>query len=208
MIPIKPSDSTRRRYIRNIVKVYNQATPDQKRRGAEWYRAANQLATMISDGNTRAGAGVIAALSANKAWDINQRIARRAFETGKPTGHVRDALTKAARIMAGEDPEDVLPMAMKTGNFFRCIADPDDQEAVVIDRHAHDVAVGRPWGDDDRGLSSKGRYAVLSLAYRNAAAKLGVTPSVLQATVWVVWTEALAGIDRRPVISRYVHEGV
>jgi hypothetical protein len=96
-------------------------------------------------------------------------------------------------------------MDMKTGNFYRCIVDPTDAEAVCIDRHAHDIAVGRPYGDADRGLSAKGRYAVLSLAYRNAAAKLGVLPSVLQATTWVVWTESLAGVKRRPVIERYAH---
>lgn len=204
MIKTNPSDSTRRRYIANIVKIYNEATEDQKRRGAEWYRTAHELADFLSEGNVRAGAGVIAALSANKAWDINQRLARDAFN-GNAHGHTGANLAKVAKILAGADPETVLPMDAKTGNFYRCILDPDDQEAVCIDRHAHDVAVGAPWGDRDRGLSAKGRYAVLSLAYRNAAAKLGVTPSVVQATTWVVWTERLAGIDRRPVVSRYAH---
>lgn len=204
MIPTKPSDATRRRYIRNIVHAYGNATDDQKRRGAEWYRTAHQLAELLSDGNTRAGAGVIAALSANKAWDTNQKLARDAFN-GNVHGHVSNALGKVAKIMAGVDPAEVLPMEMKTGNFYRCILDPEDPEAVVIDRHAHDVAIGRPYGDAERGLSSKGRYAVLSLAYRNAAAKLGITPSVLQATVWVFWTESLAGVARRPVVERYAH---
>lgn len=205
MIPTKPSDSTRRRYIRNIIKVYNQATEDQKRRGHEWYRTAHQLADFLSEGNVQMGAGVIAALSANKAWDLNQRLARQAFANGKPTGHVADAVGKAVKIMAGADPAEVLPMDMKTGNFYRSILDPTDTEAVTIDRHAHDVALGVPYGDRERGLSSKGRYAVLSLAYRNAAAKLGILPSELQATAWVVWTESLAGVKRRPVLERYTH---
>jgi hypothetical protein len=204
MIPTKPSDSTRRRYIRNIIKVYEQASDDQKRRGHEWYRTAHQLADFLSEGDVVRGAGVIAALSANKAWDINQRLARDAFD-GQVHGHTADNLAKVARIMEGEDPEKVLPMTMKTGNFYRCILDPDDQEAVCIDRHAHDVAVGRPYGDENRGLGAKGRYAVLSLAYRNAAAKLGITPSELQATTWVVWTEHLAGVNRRPTLDRYAH---
>jgi hypothetical protein len=207
MIKTNPSDSTRRRYIRNIVKVYEQATEDQKRRGREWYPTAHQLADFLSEGDVVRGAGVIAALSANKAWDLNQRLARDAFN-GNAHGHTSANLAKVAKIMAGVDPTEVLPMSAKTGNFYRCILDPTDPEPVCIDRHAHDIAGGRPYGDADRGLSAKGRYAVLSLAYRNAAAKLGVLPSVLQATTWVVWTEALAGVDRRPVISRYVHEGV
>jgi hypothetical protein len=205
VIPVKPSDTTRRRYMNNIIKVYHQATADQRFRGVNWYPSANQLADMISNGRPVQGAGVIAALSANKAWDLNVKIATRAFATGELHGHVADALNKARRIMAGEHPSTVLPMDMKTGHFFRCIADPADPEAVVIDRHAHDIAVGTPWGDRDRGLSSKGRYSVLSLAYRNAAAKLGVLPSVLQATTWVVWTESNAGINHRPTITRYAH---
>lgn len=205
MIKTSPSDSTRRRYIANIVKVYNRATPDQKRRGADWYQSAHELASFLAEGDVKRGAGVIAALSANKAWYLNQRLARRAF-AGEVAGHTADNLRKVERIMSGADPEDVLPMAMKTGNFYRCILDPQDQEAVCIDRHAHDIAVGAPWGDRERGLGAKGRYAVLSLAYRNAAAKLGVTPSVLQATTWVVWTEELAGIGNRPAVSNYAHE--
>lgn len=205
MIKTNPSDSTRRRYIRNIINVYNQATEDQKRRGAEWYRTAHELADFLSEGDVKRGAGVIAALSANKAWDINQRLAHDAFN-GNAHGHTGDNLAKVAKILSGADPETVLPMGLKTGNFYRCILDPDDQEAVCIDRHAHDVAVGAPWGDRNRGLGAKGRYAVLSLAYRNAAAKLGVSPSVLQATTWVVWTESLAGISRRPVATRYAHQ--
>lgn len=205
MIPTKPSDSTRRRYIRNIIKVYEQATEDQKARGRNWYPTAHELADFLSEGNVQMGAGVIAALSANKAWDLNQKLARKAF-AGEVAGHTRDNLAKVTKIMAGVDPAEVLPMDMKTGNFYRSILDPTDTEAVTIDRHAHDVAVGAPWGDRDRGLSSKGRYAVLSLAYRNAAAKLGILPSELQATTWVVWTEQLAGVARRPVITRYVHD--
>lgn len=207
MIKTNPSDTTRRRYIANIIKVYNEATEDQKRRGAEWYRTAHQLADFLSEGDVIKGAGVIAALSANKAWDLNQRLARRAFE-GDISGHTRDNLAKVAKIMAGADPSTVLPMDAKTGNFYRCILDPDDQEAVCIDRHAHDIAVGRVYGDADRGLSAKGRYAVLSLAYRNAAAKLGVSPSAVQATTWVVWTERNAGVKRRPTADRYSHEEV
>jgi hypothetical protein len=208
MISTKPSDSTRRRYIRNIIKVWEQASDDQRARGAAWYRTAHQLADFLSEGDVKTGAGVIAALSANKSWDLNQKMARKALREGVLSGHTAANLAKAAKIMSGVDPSEVLPMDAKTGNFYRCILDPDDQEAVCIDRHAHDIAVGRLYGDTDRGLSAKGRYAVLSLAYRNAAAKLGVSPSVLQATTWVVWTEHHAGVNRRPVLTRYAHEEV
>lgn len=207
MIPTNPSATTRRRYIANVVKVYQQATAEQRMRGFTWYLSAHFLADSLATGNARKGAGVIAALSANKAWDINQRLARDAFE-GDVHGHVSDALTKVRKILAGTDPAEVLPMGLKTGHFFRSIANPNDPEAVCIDRHAHDVAVGRTLGNSDRGLSSKGRYEALANVYRRAAAQLGILPSVLQATTWIVHTEAQAGVERRPVVERYAHDAM
>ncbi|MEU4726515.1 hypothetical protein AB0G06_43550 [Nonomuraea dietziae] len=172
-----------------MVEVWESADFDQESRGRNWYRTANQLATMISDGNTAAGAGVIAALSANKRWTENVKLATRAFENGEPSGSFGDALRKAARIMAGEDPELVLPMDSKTGHFYRCILDPTDAEAICIDRHAHDIAVGERYGNRDRGLSSKARYALLADVYKRAAKRINVIPQELQAVTWVVWIE-------------------
>lgn len=197
MIPANPSETSRRRYRDNIIATYNRATEDQRLKGKQWYPVAHDLATMLADGDTRKGAGVIAALSANKSWTENTKIATRAFASGKATGHVKDAILKATRIMNGADPADVLPMSLKTGNFYRCILDPSDPDAVVIDRHAHDIALGRPLGNADRGLSSKGRYDALAGAYRAAAARLGILPSELQAITWTVQVESLRGLGTR-----------
>jgi hypothetical protein len=190
MIPTRATDEQFSRYVSNIMDVYARATVDQEARGRAWYRTAHQLADLLSEGNVQAGAGVLAALSANKSWNLNVRLATNAFETGMPNGHVKDALVKVAKIMAGADPADVLPMSSKTGNFYRAILDPSDPDAVVIDRHAHDVAVGEVFGNEDRGLSNKNRYATLAHAYREAARQLGVLPSTVQAVTWVVQTEA------------------
>lgn len=197
MIPANPSPTTLRRYRDNIIATYERATEDQILKGKMWYPVAHDLAEMISGGDVRKGAGVIAALSANKSWSENVKIATRAFGSGKATGHVKDAITKATRIMNGANPADVLPMAAKTGNFYRCILDPTDPEPVCVDRHAHDVAVGRTFGDADRGLSSKGRYNALASAYRAAADRLGILPSELQAITWVVQVESLRGTSTR-----------
>lgn len=195
MIPSQPSPTSVRRYVSNIIAAYNRATDDQKARGAAWYVTANQLATMIADGDTRKGAGVIAALSANKSWPENTRLATRALSTGTASGHVGNAIAKATAIMNGTDPVDVLPMDAKTGNFFLCIDNPTHPTAVCVDRHAHDVAVGRRFGNDDRGLSSKGRYNALADAYRTAAKRLNLAPATLQAITWVVQIESIRRTD-------------
>lgn len=185
-IPLEPTEQEFQGYVRNIVDAYNYATPDQLQRGNNWYAVARDVALAIS-GDVVKGAGVIAAMSARTEWNDNVNRARRAFDTGTPTGHTQVILAKAARIMDGEDPATVLPMELKTGNFYRCIVDPDTEDAVVIDRHAHDVAIGERWGDSvNRGLSSKKRYAVLAHAYREAARVVGNTPARVQAVTWVV----------------------
>lgn len=194
--PAKPSDTTVRRWRDNILTAYERSTADQRSRGAAWYTTAHQLAGMLADGDTRTGAGVIAALSANKSWALNQKLATRAF-AGNVSGHTGDTLRKVAAILDGTDPTRVLPQHAKTGHFFRCIADPLDPSAVVIDRHAHDVAVGKAHGDTDRGLSSMGRYDAMATAYRMAADRLALRPMEVQATVWLVQVETITGTGTR-----------
>lgn len=197
MIEITADAETRERYVQNIITRYAQANTEQKIAGERWYTTANQLAYMISNGNIVQGAGVLAALSANKSWTENVKIATDAFRSGKPSKHVKDALTKATRILHGEDPETVLPMHSKTGNFYLCILDPQHPTAVCVDRHAHDVAVGEVYGNDDRGLSSKGRYNLIADAYREAARRLGTNPATVQAVTWVVQVEHYSNWNAR-----------
>ncbi|MEV5249845.1 DUF7178 family protein [Streptomyces werraensis] len=189
MIPLKSTEEQRTAYTQAVVDKWNAATPDQRRRGRDWYVKAHELAAEIAAGDADKGAGVLAALSANKSWSENCRLARKAFDEGMASGHVSDALTKANRIMAGADPREVLPMHMKTGYFYVCIADPEDTEAVVIDRHAHDIAVREIYGQRDRGLGSVRRYNLLADCYRKAAEKIGEVPSKVQAVTWVAHIE-------------------
>jgi hypothetical protein len=192
MIATKVDLDTFERYVSNIILRYGQANTEQKIAGERWYTTANQLAYMISGGDVVKGAGVLAALSANKSWTENVKLARRAFANGSPSGHTRVQLEKARKIMEGEfdsSPLDVLGNGEKTRNFFECIVDPKHPSAVCIDRHAHDVAVGEIYGNDDRGLSAKGRYELLARAYREAARRLGTNPATVQAVTWVVQVE-------------------
>ena len=186
MIATKADDATFERYVTNIITRYGQASVEQKIAGERWYETANQIAQMISGGDVVKGAGVLAALSANKSWTENLKIARRAFADSVATGHVRVQLEKANAILNGADPVSVLGNGQKTLNFFACIVDPSHPTAVCIDRHAHDVAVGEVYGNDDRGLSAKGRYELLARAYREAARRLNTIPATVQAVTWVV----------------------
>jgi hypothetical protein len=188
VIPVTLNAETVERYIRNVTEAYDRTNNGQRDHGAAWYRVANQHAYAVGDGDVKVGAAVIAALSANKSWSENLRLATQCRD-GQLGGHVRDTLDKVERLYEGEEPETVLPMGSKTGHFYRCILDPYDPRPVVIDRHAHDVAVGEIYGNRDRGLSSAARYDNLRLVYTSAARRLGMIPQVLQATVWVAHIE-------------------
>ncbi len=194
MISTTPAPTELDNWTDNILDVWDSATVEQREKGRQWYPVAHDVAEMMF-GDVQVGAGVIAALSANKRWNENIKLAEQCA-AGNVRGHVQNALTKVRRILAGQYPADVLPDS-KTGHFYQCIANPDHPTAVVIDRHAHDVAVGKVCGNDERGLSTKSRYDALADCYRSAASVLGELPSVVQATVWVVWTQSLAGVGKR-----------
>jgi hypothetical protein len=197
MIPIQADREAREYYVRNVMSVWSLATDQELQEGRSWYRRAHETASMLADGDVETGAGLLAALSPQTAWWLNVELACEAYEAGTATRHTGDSCGKANKILAGADPEDVLPMRRKTGHFYRCILDPADPVAVCIDRHAHDIAVGVAYGDWPRGLSAGGRYALLAHCYWEAAQRLGEIPSVVQAVTWVAWRNSLAGVGTR-----------
>lgn len=188
MIPLTATAEDQARYITNIINTYKKTSREQRERGNAWYPNALSLCRFLDASNPQRAAGVLAALSANKRWADNVDLAMKAFTVG-PEGHLPDALEKVRKILAGASPLDVLPQGRKTWWFYVCIVDPDHPTGVVVDRHAHDVAVGRQYGDSNRGLSTVKRYDIIADAYREAARKLGLQPMVLQATVWLAVTE-------------------
>ena len=197
MIPIQADREAREYYVKNIVSVWSMATESQVTAGREWYPTAHRTAGMLADGDVKVGAGLLAALSPQTPWWLNVELACDAYDAGVASRHTTDSTSKANRILAGIDPERVLPMRRKTGQFYRCILNPSDPVAVCIDRHAYDIAVGIPLGDWNRGLSAHGRYALLGQSYWEASQRIGEAPSVIQAVTWVTWRDSLAGVGTR-----------
>jgi hypothetical protein len=103
---------------------------------------------------------------------------------------------KALLILQGADPDEVVK-GPKVRAFWHTIADPSNAEAVVIDRHAFDVAVGRVMDDRTRGavLGRKGAYDAFATVYRRAAKSINArtkstwpwTPAEVQAVTWTYW---------------------
>jgi hypothetical protein len=159
-------------------------------------------------------AAVIAVISPRLNWNKNVELARWVYAeyssaqlSAKPSWWVRENGSaidrfpglksngeKAIKIICGMDPEDIVS-GPKVTAFWRTIVDPSDPRAVVVDRHALDVAKGQVLDDRQRGiiLGRKGAYEELSALYRRAAKQLTKelgatwTPAEVQAVTWVVW---------------------
>lgn len=174
---------------RRITALYRQATPEQLADGLDWYQDAHSLALALDPANVERAAGVIAALSPRVHWNINVKLAVRAYADGQASKCMPMSANKANAILGGADVAKTLK-GPKTVAFAQVIADPTDPHAVVIDRHAMSVAIGRCATDDDYTvLGLKGVYEQFADAYRRAARIIGVSPSQVQAVTWVVWRE-------------------
>jgi hypothetical protein len=183
--------------VRRIVALFNRATPEERQEGMEWYAKANAFAKGLADHNgltLRQTAGIVAALSPQVSWEVNQTIALKAASGRRYTGQTGPNMSKASRIRNGEDPSEVLFTSEKSGQkvraFFACIESPETTDAVCIDRHAYSLAEGLLTNDDrerSNALRRKGVYATLEASYREAARILGVRPHEVQAVTWIVW---------------------
>lgn len=176
-----------------VLEVWALATAEERDHGINWYRTAHALARRLDPVRPELAAGVIAALSPMMDWDRNVMLAIRAYEDGAASGALFGNVAKANAIMAGAEPLEVLG-GKKVRNFFAAIADPESDEAVCIDRHAFDVAMGRVTNDKTRtALARVGVYEEFQTAYIRAAATLTkqtgdhYTPAMVQAVTWVTW---------------------
>lgn len=178
----------------NITRQFRQATPEQLAEGMRWYAEAAQLARDLDPDNPTRAAGVIAALSPQTSWTQNVRMATLAYHDRPALRGLSRSIAQADAILAGAHPLDVLG-GDKTRAFFANI-DGDDQ-AVTVDRHAYDVAVGHKTDDKTRqALARKGIYQDIASLYRRAARILSkelgsyVSPREVQAVTWVAWRQA------------------
>lgn len=180
----------------NVCTVMDLCGPEHITEGMEWYREAYAIACELVPEDPSRGAGILAALSPLTSWPLNVRRAREVASTGT-TGGLPASVAKAERIWQGEASLDVLG-GDKVLSFYRNIMGDDSH--VTVDRHAIDVACGRPMTDAERALAIRGKagYGRLADIYRAASQKYGYTPSQIQAIVWVWWREnkALANHGR------------
>jgi hypothetical protein len=189
----------KRRYVNNIMKVYEQATADEISHGMQWYSLAQQNARAIADHNEiplRVAVGVIAALSPTNEWNQNLIDASNFCKTFVDGGYYEDVKAstykkmweKAWKILSTVPQSDNEVLAILNGpkisDFFLCILGYD---VCVIDGHAWCIAnADRRRMQEVPNIGKKARLE-LQEAYARAAKKAGIKPYQMQAITWVAW---------------------
>ena len=181
--------------VKNIEHGVLSASDEDFESGKLWYPKAQEIAHEVGGGDIRKGAGILAVTSPQVPWGENIRMAREIGRTGTTKGFITgDTIRRANEIREGRDPAEVIPQKLKTGHFFRNIADPSDRSSVTIDRHAHDASIHDRWGKRERDLGKIGRYQTFANAHMAATQRLNtvpgledLTPGQTQAVNWVSW---------------------
>lgn len=171
--------------VRRILAVWERATPSDVESGATWYGdAGDHVSTLATLGRTTRehAAAVLSHLSPRTPWSRNVAGAYALITTGDAPGCLRANVDRARRALASDDPMATFG-GPKTRRFARNLY--GDRTAVTVDVWATRVALGAR-EDADACLSRVGVYDALEHAYRLAAARVGVDPTTMQATTWIV----------------------
>ncbi len=149
--------------------------------GRDWYADAYAWCVeleQIVDIPADRLAWALAALSPMNRWQQNKTDLVDLITTGK-CGTFEPGPSRAARILAGEDPGEVLG-GNKVRAFGDNIANHASSTAVTLDTHMVN-ALGLP----DRYIERAGVYRTIESAFQDAARERRVLPSQLQASVWI-----------------------
>jgi hypothetical protein len=179
--------------------------PTRATRDARWYETAGDWCSCLdADYELEPGtaAGFVAALSPLNSWDTQLaftppsiaacleliRAGRRPHEGIRGPGFFANR-DKAARIITGENPLDVLG-GDKVRAFFRNLT--GDFSVVTIDRHAVAITGYKGKGLSKAGVPTSRLYSRLSQAYIFAGERIGMSGPEIQAVTWCHWrrTEA------------------
>ena len=173
--------------VENITSVYAFASHDEKREGILWYVEASEWAQSIASAyyiSKEQAAQVVAALSPLTPWARNLELATDAIKqyakgAGPELPTLSNSWKRARQILEGKS----LKWQPKTDAFWHLIADPLSSEYVCIDSHALAIAFGLVEPGTFKVTTKT--YGKVADAYRDAARRLGLLPSHIQAITWV-----------------------
>lgn len=173
--------------VDNILDIFEEGEQDD----AEWYANANEIAEFLGykyGVTLEKVIGIIAALSPQKSWKENLRITNTFLKDGNAY-HTKVMTAKAQAILDGDSQVESI-LAELNGNkikaFFLNILWYDKASTVTIDRHAIEIAVGKPI---DNHQLTVNQYQFFVNCYIIASNGLGYKPHEVQAITWTRWRE-------------------
>lgn len=175
--------------VKNIIKVYNQATPEEKDYWGRWYHNAKtdvqELAVQFNL-PFPVVAGIVAVLSPGNKWSMNLLAAERLLQGQSKINAYPRQVQRAQRIL--ETGDIGLVSGPKVTVFFNSLVDPKMVEKdMVLDGHAINI-----WRGEKVSLknltnpNSKERTQMIQ-DYQTAAKELGVPVQAVQAVTWYIW---------------------
>lgn len=181
--------------VLNIIATFQSATADELRAGLSWYATMGDLVIRrmrLANRSHKCGykltrsvcLGIVAALSPNKSWVVNLDMCERLI-ISRRAGTYATQVAKALAILDGEDPLDAL-RGPKERSFYRCFMCPAASDDVTVDGHTLNIWLGEYMSTEKTKVSPR-QYRLCKHDFQVAAEMLGVLPSQLQATCWIVW---------------------
>lgn len=164
--------------VKRLVRLYEKTTPLERAQGMTWYASEGEWIKATADVFDASQHHVIAAyaaLSPRMRVSQNRRAIvgllsgrRRSGVFGRSQNMALAALDSGSAALRGPK---VTRFACNLGGCQTCVT--------------LDVWAARAAGWDESSIGRESNYVKLEAAYRSAAARLGISPAVLQATLWV-----------------------
>lgn len=171
----------------NIIKVYNEATDEEKDYWGSWYNKAQQDVRNLANYfnmNFEVVAAIVATLSPGNKW-VDNLLAAQKLINGAAVIHAYPAnIQKSLKIKETNVPVVSGP---KVSIFYESLINPNKvNNDIVLDGHAINIWLGKKTSLKGVGISKSLREKIID-DYRSAASELGKTPQAVQATTWFIW---------------------
>lgn len=202
--------------MENLVKVFDQATPEDHQQAARSWWTYNRLTTRMAykfGFGADVGAAVFSALSPNNDYHGNLRDTHRLLEAAHRGLGLNDFKVstygankrKAWAIAHGTPPLNVIVFP-KTRSFYLNICDPNDPMPVTVDGHIYNAWRGHRVRLNSAAVRFPVKlYSAIAEDVRTLARQVGLLPNVTQAVIWFVWRR-IHGIKFQPQLELWCPE--
>lgn len=181
--------------VTRILSTWARATATDAESGATWYGSDSMaiLVGLVGEGaaSVEHAAAVVSHLSPRTSWGRNVAgaygLVREGADGAAAVGCMAGNVSRALVALHSDSPLDTFGAgALKTARFARNLL--GDRSVVTVDVWAARVAFPDSVSGKDAELTlkRKGVYEAVESAYIEAAMTVGVDPTTMQATTWIV----------------------